>query len=386
MASPGVPADLPGLPEARARGVAVIGELELAVQEIDRPIVAITGTNGKTTTTSLVGHLLREAGVHACVAGNIGTPLLDVLTEARRADWVVLEVSSFQIETSPSLSPRISVALNATPDHLDRHASFSAYVECKARLVHQSHPDGYGIFNAADEHIAAAVGGARCKLVPFDATGRIIKKGDDRLSAWFGDGDLWVKSRAIGQSRYSLSNVKLEGIHNRENMLAALLAAELCGAESSELLPALESFSGLPHRMELVGEYHGVRYYDDSKGTNIGATIRAVETFAEPLVLIAGGLSKGVDFTPLAPHLCGRVKLAVLIGEAAGALEASLSGSVKTARASSMEEAVRVSSRAAEPGDVVLLSPACSSFDMFKDYADRGRSFVESVKRVAAKV
>ena len=380
VASPGVPQELPGLVAARGRGVPVVGELELAVGELDRPIVAVTGTNGKTTTTALIGHLLRGAGLRPCVAGNIGTPLLDVLADAAAADWIVLEVSSFQIETTPSLAPQTAVVLNVTPDHLDRHASFEAYVACKAELLRRVPPAGTGIYNAADACVASAVVGAACRLVPCVATGRRRLGAEGQAAAWFGDGDLRVSARGNEASRYPLANVKLEGAHNRENMLAALAAAELCGAEPSELLPALESFTGLPHRMELVGECRGVRYYDDSKGTNIGATIRAIEGFAEPIVLIAGGIGKGVDFGPLASQAKGRVKKAVLIGEAAGELEAALAGAAATVRAATMEDAVTQAAAAAEPGDVVLLSPACASFDMFRDYAHRGEVFATAVR------
>lgn len=383
VASPGVPSDLPGIVAAKGRGVPVVGELELAVGAIDRPVVAVTGTNGKTTTTTLIGHLLRGAGLRPCVAGNIGTPLLDVLADAAAADWVVLEVSSFQIETTPSLAPQIGIVLNVTPDHLDRHASFEAYVACKAQLLNQVASSGTGIYNAADEHVSSAVVGAACRLLPFDATGRLRLGAEGQSAAWFGDGDLRVSVRGNDASRYPLANVKLEGAHNRENMLAALAAAELCGAEPAELLPALESFTGLPHRMELVGEFRGVRYYDDSKGTNIGATIRAIEGFAEPIVLIAGGIGKGVDFAPLASLAKGRVKKAVLIGESAGALEAAFMGSAETSRASTMENAVAQAATAAEPGDVVLLSPACASFDMFRDYAHRGESFAAAVRELS---
>lgn len=385
IASPGVPNDLPGLPEARKRGVPIIGELELALCRIKSPIIAVTGTNGKTTTTALLGHLLNGSGVRACVAGNIGTPLLDVLDEAARSDVTVIEVSSFQMETTPSLEPRIAIWLNATPDHLDRHANFDEYVECKARLLKRVPKEGWAIYNVADEVVSRATAQVEAHLVPFDAAGKILGKKSDGAAAWFGKGDLCIRDAEGATHRYPLSHVKLEGIHNRENMLAALVAAMLFGASSRELKAALESFKGLPHRVELVGEHRGVRYYDDSKGTNIGATIRALEGFAEPIVLIAGGLSKGVDFTPLAPQVRARVKRLVLIGEAAGEMESILKNSTKTARASSMEEAVRIATEAAEPGDVVLLSPACASFDMFLDYAERGRAFSAAVSKMMGK-
>lgn len=379
--SPGVPTDLPELDAARKRGALVLGELELAARFVNRPIIAVTGTNGKTTTASLIGHLLNAAGKKACVAGNIGTPLIGVVDEANAAQYVALEVSSFQIETAPSLSPWISILLNATPDHLDRHGNLEAYAGCKAQLVRQTRKDGFGIYNAADELVARLVKEAGARLAPFDATGRALGGKFAVPAAWFDGVCLCVMLEGSEPVRYELTGVTLEGAHNRENMLAALLAAQLCGADESDLKRGLGSFKGLPHRMQLVGERGGVKFYDDSKGTNIGATIRAIESFEEPIVLIAGGLAKGVDLAPLAPVAKGRVKLAVLIGEAANELEKILKGSAETIRASSMDEAVKIAAGAARPGDVVLLSPACASFDMFRDYTHRGEMFAEAVKK-----
>lgn len=382
VASPGVPLELPGIARARCRGVPVVGEMELAIRTLDRPVLAVTGTNGKTTTTALAGRLLNAGGVRACVAGNIGTPLLEALPEARRAEWVVLEVSSFQIETTPSLSPRIGVLLNVTPDHLDRHASFEAYAACKGRLIQMIPAKGWGIYNVADAAVVRAVRGMACRPAPFDGTGKPLKEGRSETGAWFEGGDLVVRLEGGGRHRFPLSRVKLAGAHNRENMLAALAASLLAGADPARLGPALESFTGLPHRVELVGEHRGVRYYDDSKGTNVGATIRALESFSEPIVLIAGGLAKGADLSLLAPHVPGRVKAAVLIGEAAAEIEDCLRGATSTVRAGTMEEAVLLASSRASAGDVVLLSPACASFDMFRDYADRGRAFARAVGKI----
>lgn len=379
--SPGVPNSLPGLGDAVRRGVPVIGEMELAACEIEKPIVAVTGTNGKTTTTALLGHLLKRAGVKCAVGGNIGTPVLDMMDEIDGADVVVLEVSSFQIDTSPSLRPKIGLWLNISPDHLDRHSTLDAYIASKAKMFENMTSEDYGIYNAADDAVSQAVMTSRCKLLPFDASGRIFSKakgGGGR--AWYEDGDLWIELEDGTSSRYSLKSVSLCGIHNRENMLAALLACEILGADSSGLRDGLESFKGLPHRMELVCESHGVKFYDDSKGTNIGATMRALEECAEPVVLIAGGISKGVDFSPLEKIVSERVKHLVLIGESASRMEGIFKGKVPITRCGSMDEAVGSAIAASEPGDIVLLSPACASFDMFRDYADRGEAFVRAVK------
>lgn len=382
--SPGVPLQLPGLQEARAKGVPIVGELELAVREVNVPIIAVTGTNGKTTTTALLGHLLSQAGIRACVAGNIGTPLLDVLTEARDSSFVVLEVSSFQIDTSPSLTPAISVWLNVTEDHIDRHGTFEEYVASKARLFMQTPASGCGIYNRADACVVAAVASASCRPFPFDATGKLLGlTSGEGARAWYGDGDLWVSTNGTAVSHYRLSEAQIFGMYNRENMLAALMAAELAGAPIELLEQGLATFKGLPHRIEFVLEHKGVRYYDDSKGTNVGATIRALQSFAEPVILIAGGLGKGADFALLHEVVRRKVKRMVLIGEAADQMGEQLDGATSIVRAQSMDEAVDRASKASEPGDVVLLSPACASFDMFKDYADRGRAFVRAVETIS---
>jgi len=383
VASPGVPLDLPSISAAAEKGVPLVGEMELAVQRITRPMIAVTGTNGKTTTTALIGHLLGRAGIRACVAGNIGTPILDLVDEANRSERVVLEVSSFQLDTTPSLSAEIAVWLNATSDHIDRHGSFENYVASKAKLFSQMGGKGFGVYNASDEAVSQSVITSRCTLVPFDPTGRLFSGPGEGSSArgWYSGGDLFVQTHGNAPHRYPLSKVKLAGRHNRENMLAALIAASLAGAEPAALDQGLCEFEGLPHRVQLVAEHRGVRFYDDSKGTNVGATVRAIEGFEEPIVLIAGGLAKGCDFSDLVSAVRGRVKEAVLIGEAAPDLQRTLARHTKTMIASSMDEAVSIAVRDAEPGDVVLLSPACASFDMFRDYAHRGRAFAEAVTR-----
>jgi UDP-N-acetylmuramoylalanine--D-glutamate ligase len=387
--SPGVSPDLPGLCWARTEGVPVVSEMELAVRLLDQPMVAVTGTNGKTTTASLIGHLLSQSGMPVCVAGNIGQPLLGALDLAARSQVVVLEVSSFQIETSPSLTPWVAVWLNATPDHLDRHKSFQAYVNCKARLFSQVPPGGWGIYNAADPTVAQAVTSSGIGLIPFDATGDLISLstgvGSNAGRAWFEGDDLWVNIQGQKPNRYSLKNVSIKGAHNRENMLAALAAAEICGAQPVALSRAMESFVGLPHRMELVGWHRGVRYVDDSKGTNVGATIRALEECTQPVVLIAGGRAKGTDFAPLVPLVRQKVKKLVLIGEAARTMDSVFSGCTESVHASTMEDAVCMASGAASPGEIVLLSPACSSLDMFVDYAERGLAFARAVSGLAGR-
>jgi len=383
VASPGVPAQLPGFDDALTRGVPIVGEMELAVRELNIPIIAVTGTNGKTTTVSLIGHLLKTSGIRHVVAGNIGTPLLDVIDEAGESEVVVLEASSFQIETSPSLRPRIAIWLNVTPDHLDRHSTIESYVNCKAKMFDGMTENDFGIYNAADDKVFQAVMTSKCRLLPFDAGGRLFSGQNHKYGrAWFGDGDLWVDLQGGTRNCYPLNGVSLRGAHNRENMLAAIMASELSGADVEKMRIGLETFRGLPHRMEYACEYMGVSYYDDSKGTNVGATARALEECAEPVVLIAGGIAKGADFSSLKPLISKGVKHLVLIGESAGRMSEEFAGLAGISRASSMEDAVEKAASVADPGDVVLLSPACASFDMFRDYAERGEVFVSSVSKL----
>jgi len=382
VVSPGVSLDHAILNRARGMDIPIVGEMELAVREIERPVIAVTGTNGKTTTTALIGHLLETAGISACVAGNIGAPIVGELSRAHSSDYVVLEVSSFQLDTTPSLRARIAVWLNATEDHIDRHGSFEAYVASKAKLFEQMGSDGTGIFNARDDAVSGAVGSLSARLIPFDAEGSAVADSSGP-AAWYEGGKLNVRV-GKGIHEYPLSEIKLEGVHNRENMLAAAAAAELAGAGREKIYEGLTTFKGLPHRMEFVAELSNVAFFDDSKGTNVGATLRALDAFERPVVLIAGGLAKGADLSPLVSSVKGKVKRAVLIGEAAGEMERLFRGVVETVRAGSMDDAVRAAVEAAVPGDVVLLSPACASQDMFRDYAERGDAFREAVDKLVA--
>lgn len=372
--SPGVPLTIEGLEEAREKGVPIINELELAVSEITTPMIAVTGTNGKTTTTALIGHLLGECGIKNCVGGNIGTALTDLIDDAKKVDWVVVEVSSFQLETTPSLAPKIGVLLNITPDHLDRHSSFEEYIELKMRLLRALGKEGTGLYNARDKVVAGGIRKLRANLVPFNSVAKMDKGG------WFEEGSLCTKVSKETR-RYGLGKVSLVGAHNRENMLASVMVAELCGGKKERIQKGLESFKGLPHRIELVEEHGGIRYYDDSKGTNVGATASALENFAGPVILIAGGLDKGAGYSPLAPLIKGRVKRLILIGEAKEKMMEELGHITETVTADSMEEAVCKANSAAKKGDVVLLSPACASYDMFRDYAERGEVFARAVKK-----
>jgi UDP-N-acetylmuramoylalanine--D-glutamate ligase len=369
VTSPGVPTDLPGFELARNTGIPIVGEMELALREISSPIAAVTGTNGKTTTTALIGHLMDACEISNCIGGNIGTPISDLVDQANAADWVVLEVSSFQLEVSPSLRPEIAVWLNVTPDHLDRHHSFKEYVTAKSRLFSQLTNDSWGIYNVSDKAVKEAVQSSNAKLIPFDSTSA--------------DNDLWVDLGDGKRHCFSLNKVGIGGVHNRENMTAAIATTLLAGGDEGAIQSGLESFRGLPHRLEFVAEIEGVLFYNDSKGTNVGATEKALDSFDRPIVLIAGGQAKGVEFGSLASKIENKVKRLILIGEAAGRIRDEVGNATSTLEVGSMDDAVKEAWRSAESGDVVLLSPACASFDMFKDYTHRGVVFKNAVRLIA---
>lgn len=357
VVSPGVPV-LPQLAEARANGVPVVGELELAVQEISAKIVAITGTNGKSTTTALVGHLLAEGGVRTCVAGNIGTPLLDILHDAQKADVVVLEVSSYQLETTPSLKPHVAILLNITPDHLDRYISMDRYIAAKGLLFQNQEASDVCIYNMDDGEVARLAAESRARKLPFSTHTPPV--------AW------------------RLSDTQLTGAHNFENLIAATLAVEALGVSREAIARGLKNFKGLPHRLQLVREWRGVQFFDDSKGTNVGAVVKSLEGFSAPVHLIAGGLGKGGGYAELRPVVKGHVKSLILMGQAALEMQRELGDLVPTVIVDSMALAVKAAADRAQSGEVVLLSPACASFDMFRDYADRGDQFCQCVKELAA--
>ncbi len=369
--SPGVPPE-----RYRSRARRVLGDLELAARELSVPIVAITGTNGKSTTTCLVAAMLGAAGLRARAAGNLGEPALGLLGEA--LDVAVLEVSSFQLETIESFRPRVAVILNATPDHLDRHGSFEAYVAAKARILENQGEGDAAVLNFEDAVVRGLAARARCRVLPFAFAGPLERGG------WLDAGALVVRSGPAPAARVPLEGMLLAGAHNRENALAALLAAVAAGAEPAAAGRALASFRGLPHRAELVARAGGVSWVNDSKATNPGAALRSLLGFPAPLVWIAGGRDKGLDMGELADAACGRVRAALLIGEAADKLGTALGARIEVERADSLEDAVARAAQLARPGDTVLLAPACASQDQFRDYAERGERFRAAVAALSA--
>ncbi len=367
----------PGVPPARYRERArrVWGDLELAYRALSVPIVAITGSNGKSTTTRLVEALLRAAGLRAEAAGNIGVAALDLV--GRPLDVAVLEVSSFQLETVEAFRPRVAVILNLTEDHIDRHGSFAAYVAAKARLLENQTEADTAVLSADDAGVARLASVARARVIQFSLRAPVPR------GAWLDAGSVCLRDGGA-PLRISLEGLRLRGVHNLENVTAALAAVFALGADVAKAAGALPFFEGLPHRCEPVGERAGVSWIDDSKGTNVGAAVRSLESFRQPVVWIAGGKDKDLDFAPLVAAARGRVRAALLIGEAAPKLEAVLAGTVPTERVGTLEAAVARAARLARPGDVVLLSPACASFDQFRSYAHRGECFRAAVQALSS--
>ncbi len=368
--SPGVPAQ-----RYRARARRVWGDVELAWRALSIPIVAVTGTNGKSTTTVLVEAMLRAAGFRARAAGNIGIPVLELVGEP--LDVAVMEVSSFQLETTESFRPSVAVILNITDDHLDRHGDFAAYARAKARLLAHQGADDAAVLNFDDPEERKLAAQSQARVIPFRTAGPL------REGAWIDSGAL-VYGEGKARVRISLDGLNLRGRHLLEDVAAALAASAAAGADPSKAASALIGFRGLPHRMEVLAEVAGVTYVNDSKATNAGAALCSLQSFSEPLVWIAGGRDKGLDFAALARVAGERVRAALLLGEAAPKLAEALAGLAEVQRVASIEEAVARAARIARAGDVVLLSPACASLDQFRSFEERGDRFRAAVAGLGA--
>lgn len=369
VVSPGVSLREPLLVDARARGVEVIGDIELFARHASAPVIGITGSNGKSTVTTLLGLMAQQAGRSVRVGGNLGVPALDLLKEDE-PDLYVLELSSFQLETVQSLSCLAAVVLNVSPDHMDRYDSLGDYAKAKQTIFHHARLQ---VVNRDDEY-AAALAHEHAPVVSFGVT---EPKGKDYGLRTM-DGEMWI---ACGDTALMpVAELRMPGRHNLANALAALALGAAAGLPVEAMLRALREFQGLPHRTEWVGEYQGVRWFNDSKATNIGAALAAIQGFEGPLVLIAGGQGKGADFTELAAGLDARVRHVVVMGEAADEIESVLQGRIPVSHATDMQEAVRLAAARSQPGDTVLLSPACASFDMFRGYQHRGECFVQALR------
>ena len=373
LLSPGVSLREPLVVEARARGAEVMGDVELFAHLVKVPVIAITGSNGKSTVTTLVGMMAEMAGREVAVGGNIGTPVLDLLDE--KYNFYVLELSSFQLETTHSLETVAATILNISEDHMDRYASLADYSAAKARIFQGS---STLIVNSDDQRVTAMLEilGRGCRLIHFGL--QAPATADFGICEYAGED--WL---CLGDEKLlPVAKLRIRGRHNLANALAALALGQAAGLPMKAMLKALQNFSGLAHRCQWLGEYSGVDWYNDSKATNVGAAMAAIEGVeAEKLVLIAGGQGKGQDFTPLAEPLLQRVRAVVLIGEDASQIEAVLPNSLNIVQAQNMAEAVKCAADVAQAGDAVLLSPACASFDMFRGFAQRGEIFVEQVER-----
>jgi UDP-N-acetylmuramoylalanine--D-glutamate ligase len=370
--SPGVPRDAELLRLATARGTRVLAEIELAFRFLAAPVYAVTGTNGKSTTTELLGDMLRRSGRRVFVGGNLGTPLVEAVE--REIDAVVVEVSSFQLEWVDELRPAIGIFLNLTEDHLERYASLDDYGEAKARLFARQTASDAAVLSRDDPWVRRLGERIASHVFTF-GSGPVGGAG-----AWPDGGDVVVRLPAAAgdppvDARLSLSRTALRGVHNRENVMAASLAALLAGATPSTVQSAIDEFRPLRHRLETVRVKDGVTWVDDSKGTNVGAVVKSLLSVEPPVILLAGGVDKGGSYEPLRALVRSRVKRLVVYGEARPRIHQALAGETETVVASDFDEAVRKAAEAAKPGDTVLLSPACSSFDMFRDYHERGERF-----------
>ena len=362
--SPGVPWDLPFLERARENGVRVCGELEIAAGLLRGRVIGVTGTNGKTTTTTLIDHVLRTACVRGRLAGNVGTPVLDIVDDSRPGDWHAIELSSFQLEATDSFRCHVAAVLNVTPDHLDRHRSIEAYVEAKSRILRNQERRDAAVLNAGD---------AACQAMAILARGRVFRFGT-------GGGAQAEARAADGRMRFrdvdvAVADVPIPGEHNVENALAAIAACRLAGVEPASIERAVRTFRPVPHRMEFVASVGGVDYFNDSKATNVAAAVKACGSFRSGLWAILGGRDKGSDFAPLASALRSRACAALLVGEAAGLIRREIGESVPTVESGTIGAALDYAAERARPGDTVLLAPACASFDQYQDYIERGREF-----------
>jgi UDP-N-acetylmuramoylalanine--D-glutamate ligase len=378
VVSPGVPTDTPEVKQAKAFGLTVIGELELASRFLQGQVVAVTGSNGKTTTTTLLGKIFSDAGLPTLVGGNIGLPVIDLVTKSTPGTTSVLEVSSFQLETVEEFHPHIAVVLNITPDHLDRHGSFENYAAAKSRITGRQGPDDFLVLNAEDK--AAQMMALKTKAQIYWFSGRRpIKQG----AFVYGESIVFVAGEgAKTEPVMPVTEIYLKGSHNVENVLAAVCAARLAGVSAEKIRSSVADFKAVEHRLELVKSVHGVEFYNDSKATNVDAAMKALASFDGGIHLILGGKDKDSDYSLMAELLKERVKAVYTIGTAAEKIERQLHGVVKMVQAETMQVAVWEAAKAAVSGDVVLLSPACSSFDQFENYEHRGRVFRQFVNEL----
>jgi UDP-N-acetylmuramoylalanine--D-glutamate ligase len=374
--SPGVPADDPLLTKARSKGITIWSEIELAFRFIEGELIGITGSNGKTTTTTLIHHILKAGGKNAILAGNVGTPLIGFVEQMNAGTISVVELSSFQLELTDKFRPNIAVFLNLTPDHLDRHKTMEAYTAAKARIFAKQTELDAAVLNA-DDAPTVALAPKKPQLFCFS------RKIAVRQGACVRGEDLIILHHGKEEFVMKVADIPLAGSHNLENVLAAATAARLAEVDPSTIGQAVRNFAGVEHRLEFVANVRGVRYYNDSKATNVDATLKALDAFPGRILIILGGKDKGSDYTVLQGPLREKAILALLIGAAADKIESQIIGSVPLERSETLQQAVQTASQVAKPGDIVLLAPACASFDQFQSYEHRGRTFKELVHGLA---
>jgi UDP-N-acetylmuramoylalanine--D-glutamate ligase len=376
VVSPGVPLALEAFAKAKAAGVTVIGEVELASRFFRGRLIGVTGSNGKTTTTTLIGEILKQAGLPTLVGGNIGVPLISLVESSREDGFVVVELSSFQLEAVEQLRLFAGVLINITPDHLDRYASMDHYAAAKANIFRNQTSEDTAILNADDERVAALAERTRARKLFFS------RKRELAEGVFLRGKEITLRLDGVDRTLISRDEIRLRGDHNLENVMSAMAVGAICGVGIQSMRQTVAGFQGVEHRLEFVEEINGVGFYNDSKATNVDAAVKSIEAFDRGIILILGGKDKGGDFTPLAPLLHARSKHVILIGAAAEKIAASIQGAAPFEHASSLENAVVRGLELGRPGDVVLLAPACASFDMFENYEHRGRVFKDAVRRL----
>ena len=383
--SPGAPHTILPIKRAEAKGIPILGEIELAARFIREPVVAVTGTNGKTTTTELLGDMLKNSGLKVFVGGNIGNPLIDYADKGESAEIVVAEVSSFQLDTIDTFRPRVGVLLNISADHLDRYPDFEAYVSSKGRIFENQQKGDAAVINVSDPLVRSISKGLKARKLPFYHQGNELDEAREGAVISCGDSQtppsITIHTKENPKRSLDLSRINLPGRHNIENVAAASLAALAVGGTFAGVQSALNDFKGLSHRLEYVATINDIRFVDDSKATNVDAVARALEAFNKPVILIMGGRDKGGDFQTLKKLVHQHTKKLIIMGEARDSIKSVLKDACRggAQTTSTMEDAVLLSYHAAVPGDIVLLSPACSSFDMYSSYAERGDAFCRAV-------
>ena len=374
--SPGVPPNSDLLVEAQKKNIPVVSEIELAYWFLKVPVIAVTGTNGKTTTTTLLGEILQRSGKKVFVGGNIGTPLIEYAETSQKNDFIVAEISSFQLQWIEKFRPFIAILLNITCDHINYHGSFAEYRRVKAGIFANQTKTDWAILNAADQEQDGIADATYAQIVKFSSK--------DVLSPgiFIKDNDIVLIMPGFNEEKYSLSIINLPGLHNVENVMAAIMAARLCGCSQKDIIATVRAFSGLPHRIEFTGERNSIKFYDDSKGTNVGSVLRALETFTQPVILLLGGRDKDGDFESLKPLLKKKTRKVILFGEARNRIASLIGEDVPVLKKAGLREAIQSAYKDAQSGDVVLLSPGCASFDEFANYKDRGNFFKDVVRNL----